>query len=308
MKIQTRCPACGKQFRVSDALVGKRARCKACNEGFVVTPTATAENPSRQPSMEITSGESLAPELPNDVSQESPSLGRLDHFELKEVVGSGAFGVVYRAIDTKLHRQVAIKVPRFNVHDQGKLRRFLTEARTAARLRHPNIVALYESGKTDSGTMYLVSEFVQGRTLSAYLSGHELDLPSKIGWIRDLALALDYAHNEGVIHRDIKTENVLVDEVHQRPQLTDFGLAKQIDEISSIQTQDGSLLGTPAYMAPGTGPGRTRPGRAEERSVQSRRGDVRTAHRKETISRSSPRDHRGNLRGPTLALHIGSRP
>lgn len=108
--------------------------------------------------------------------------------------------------------------------------------------------------------MYLVSEFVQGRTLSAYLSGHELDLPSKIGWIRDLALALDYAHNEGVIHRDIKTENVLVDEVHQRPQLTDFGLAKQIDEISSIQTQDGSLLALPPTWR------RNRPGENSTRS------------------------------------------
>ncbi|QDU39547.1 Serine/threonine-protein kinase PknB [Maioricimonas rarisocia] len=250
MRIQTACPACGKRFRVNETLAGKRARCKACNERFVVEPAPSAETQSRQPSMEITSGETLDSSRPNAVSGESQTLGRLDHFELKEVVGSGAFGVVYRAIDTKLGRQVAIKVPRFNVQDEGKLRRFLTEARTAARLRHPNIVALYASGKSGNGTMYLVSEFVEGRPLSAYVAENTLDLQTKVCWLRDLALALDYAHSEGIIHRDIKTENVLVDEIHQRPQLTDFGLAKQIDEISSIQTQDGSLLGTPAYMAP----------------------------------------------------------
>ena len=189
------------------------------------------------------------------------SLGR---FELLEQVGVGSFGYVFRARDTELGRQVAIKIPRAgHLASTEDAARFLREARSAAQLKHPGIVTIHETGQADDGTFYLVEEFVQGTTLSARLKERSGVVPrSRPSLIAAVCDALDCAHRHGVIHRDIKPANILLD-AEGRPHLMDFGLAKREAE-ETVMTQDGQVLGTPAYMSP------------EQARGESHRVDVRT--------------------------------
>jgi hypothetical protein len=142
---------------------------------------------------------------------------------------------------------VALKVPKFGPDEPGQVERFLEEGRAAARLRHPNIVAVFESGRAGDD-YYIASEFVEGMPLSARLRTEPPDFRQAAQWVRDLAAGLACAHAAGVIHRDIKPANILLDRAG-RPQLADFGLAKRVGE-DATRTTDGTVLGTPAYMAP----------------------------------------------------------
>jgi serine/threonine protein kinase len=173
----------------------------------------------------------------------------LDRFELQAELGVGSFGYVFRAWDPRLERLVALKVQRAgNFASRDEVQRFLREARSAAPLKHPAIVSLYETGQTADGVGYLVCEFIDGPTLEARLRDGPL-LPDEAAEIAsELASALDYAHECGVIHRDIKPSNIILD-ARQHPHLMDFGLAKQESSDQSM-TSDGRLLGTPAYMSP----------------------------------------------------------
>ena len=193
----------------------------------------------------------------------APPMRSIGRFQLLSVVGQGSFGTVYRAYDPVLDREVALKVPKFVAREPEQIKRFLTEAKAAARLRHPNIVAVFEAGEAD-GLDYIVTEFVSGETLSRRLKRERPRFRQAAQWVRDLGLALEYAHGEGVIHRDIKPDNIMIGD-SQRPQLMDFGLAKVLAEAApadsqkpvtgagyqaSSATADGTILGTPAYMAP----------------------------------------------------------
>jgi serine/threonine protein kinase len=174
---------------------------------------------------------------------------RLGKFELLEELGAGSFGHVFRARDTELDRTVAIKVLRAGrLAGPGDIDRFLREARSAAQLKHPGIVALYDSGQAEDGTCYLVEEFVPGTTLAARLAEGRVGFREAAGLLAEVADALDYAHSRGVIHRDIKPSNVLLDAQGQ-PHLMDFGLAKRETDEAPM-TLDGQVLGTPAYMSP----------------------------------------------------------
>ena len=159
--------------------------------------------------------------------------------------------MVYRARDTELDRIVAVKVPRagrFASRDDED--RFLREARSAAQLKHPYIVAVHDAGRLDElgDSCYLVSEFVHGSTLAERLATSEIDFRAAAGLIAGVAEALHYAHRQGVIHRDIKPANIILDQMGE-PHVMDFGLAKR--EAGEITlTHDGQVLGTPAYMAP----------------------------------------------------------
>jgi tRNA A-37 threonylcarbamoyl transferase component Bud32 len=174
---------------------------------------------------------------------------RLGKFELLEELGIGSFGYVFRARDTELDRTVAIKILRAGrLASQEDVDRFLREARSAGQLKHPGIVSIYDTGQTPDGTYYLVEEFISGVTLANRLSGTPLGFRQAAELILEVALALDYAHQHGVIHRDIKPSNILLDQ-RGRPHLMDFGLAKrEADEVP--MTLDGQVLGTPAYMSP----------------------------------------------------------
>jgi serine/threonine protein kinase len=182
---------------------------------------------------------------------------RIGKFELIEQLGAGSYGYVFRARDTELGRTVAIKIPRTGgLGTKEDAERFLREARSAAQLKHPGIVSLHETGQTDDGTLYLVEEFVPGKTLAARLAEGLMPPRSAAELVADAADALDYAHRHGVIHRDIKPSNILLDD-EGTPHLMDFGLAKrEADE--ATMTQEGQVLGTPAYMSPEQARGESR--------------------------------------------------
>jgi serine/threonine protein kinase len=188
---------------------------------------------------------------------------RIGKFELLEELGLGAFGHVFRARDTELGRTVAIKLLRAGrLASREDLDRFMREARSAARLQHPGLVGLFESGETEDGMVYLVEEFVQGETLAARLKAGRFGFRPAAELAAAVADALEYAHRHGVIHRDVKPSNIQLD-VDGRPHLMDFGLAKQETDESSM-TLDGQVLGTPAYVSP------------EQARGESRRVDGRT--------------------------------
>jgi tRNA A-37 threonylcarbamoyl transferase component Bud32 len=173
---------------------------------------------------------------------------KLGKFELIDRVGFGSFGTVFKAHDPELDRIVAIKVPRSgNLATDADLHRFLREARSVARLRHPSIIPVYEVGQLDS-MPYLVSEFVQGMTLADLLTARRLAPQKAAALVAEVADALQYAHDQGVIHRDVKPSNILLDN-DNHPHLMDFGLAKR-DAGEVTMTLDGQVLGTPAYMSP----------------------------------------------------------
>jgi WD40 repeat protein/tRNA A-37 threonylcarbamoyl transferase component Bud32 len=173
---------------------------------------------------------------------------RLHKYELLEVVGRGGFGVVYRARDTELDRVVALKVPRRDQFTRNEDEvRFLREARSAAQLKHPNIVSLYDVCQTGS-TWYLVSEFVHGQTLEKRLRTNPPDFRDAVSLLVQVAEAVDYAHKRGVIHRDLKPANIMLD-AGGVPHVMDFGLAKR-EAVDETVTNEGEVLGTPAYMSP----------------------------------------------------------
>jgi serine/threonine protein kinase len=174
---------------------------------------------------------------------------RLGKFELIEELGLGSFGHVYQARDTDLGRIVAIKLLRGGqLASREEVDRFVREARSAAQLQHPGLVALHETGQTDDGVFYLVEEFIQGETLAERLKSGPVGFRQAAELTAAAAEALDYAHRHGVIHRDVKPSNIQLD-AEGRPHLMDFGLAKhETDE--TPMTQDGQLLGTPAYVSP----------------------------------------------------------
>jgi serine/threonine protein kinase len=174
---------------------------------------------------------------------------RLGKFELVQELGVGSFASVFLARDTELERTVAIKIPRAGqLAGRSDVERFLREARSAAQLKHPGIVSLYDIGQTEDGTCYLIVEFIQGTTLADGLSKRRPDFRQAAELIAAIADALDYAHSCGVIHRDIKPSNIMID-AEGRPHLMDFGLAKrEADDVT--MTEEGQVLGTPAYMPP----------------------------------------------------------
>src|SRR5262245_44980437 len=159
---------------------------------------------------------------------EAPApLSRLGRYELRRPIGQGGFGTVYRGWDPQLQREVAVKVPRIDWACQTEAHpRVMREAQSAARLRHPGIVPIYEVGQ-ENGTLFIVSAFVPGPTLAQVLRD-TAPAPSQVAlWVADLADAVDYAHRAGIVHRDIKPANILLDK-EGRPVLTDFGLARQL--------------------------------------------------------------------------------
>ena len=173
------------------------------------------------------------------------SLGR---YRIIEQIGQGGMATVFRAHDPTLDREVAIKVlPSYHMDDPTFADRFAQEARTAAGLRHANILQIYDFGE-DKGFTYIVTELVTGGTLQDKLGPEPLSVAETIRLMSPLADALDYAHAQGIIHRDIKPANVLLDE-DQRPILADFGLARML-EASIRLTQASQALGTPEFMSP----------------------------------------------------------
>ncbi len=190
-------------------------------------------------------------------------LQQLGKYRIDATLGKGAMGVVYMGFDPHIQRTVAIKTIRKDLlqasPDMGLLARFKNEAQAAGRLSHPNIVAVYEYGESDD-TAYIAMEFIHNTPLTQLLQ-HNVPSPveSVISWSSQLLRALHYAHSRGVVHRDIKPDNLLIDAQGQL-KITDFGIAR-ID--ASTLTQVGSMVGTPCYMSPEQFRGEVADGRSD---------------------------------------------
>jgi predicted Zn finger-like uncharacterized protein len=252
LALKTTCPKCHANLRVGDEHIARQVRCSQCRHLFAVQ-SAELSTPEAAPASAV---ETLAPKEEQAPTYTEPRPRRADgklptqvlgRFQLREILGQGSYGRVFRAYDPQLDREVALKVPIFGADDTKRARRFLTEAKAAARLRHPNIVPVYESGEA-GGQCFIAAQFVAGQTLAKRIEVGPVEFREAAQWVRSLAEALAYAHGEGIVHRDIKPENIMLDDKEQ-PQIMDFGLAKRTSDDAG-QTVDGSILGTPAYMPP----------------------------------------------------------
>jgi hypothetical protein len=221
--VHIRCPHCGNGIQLVEPEAAE-VTCGGCGSSFHLDLRATT---------------SFSPAaLPRSVGK----------FEVLEQLGRGTFGTVYKARDPQLQRLVAVKVPRagsFATPEEEE--RFLREARAAAQLSHPGIVPVLEVAH-DRGLPYIVSEYVEGLTLADLLTGRRPGFREAAELVAAVADALDYAHRQKVIHRDVKPSNLLIDRAG-RPHVTDFGLARRGEGEITV-TLDGQVLGTPAYMAP----------------------------------------------------------
>ncbi|MBI5509237.1 MAG: serine/threonine protein kinase [Deltaproteobacteria bacterium] len=174
---------------------------------------------------------------------------RLGRYEILQELGQGGMSVVYKATDTELRRPVAIKVMHAFLAEQAEAReRFHREAVAVARLRHPHIIEIFDFSGENAKESYIVTELVEGETLAALLQRVPLTPPEAALLLsRSIAAALAHAHAQGIIHRDLKPENILVGN-NGTLKLTDFGISRMLD--SNTLTVTGTLLGSPAYMAP----------------------------------------------------------
>ena len=215
------CPSCGR------AAGGDDVACAACG---AVLP-ATADEPWRVTAAEV--ARALGP-----------------HYRVESLLGRGGYAIVFRVTDLRLERPLAVKalIPEFAASPE-LAERFRREARTAARLSHPNIVPIFFVGDETHAPCYAMP-LVDGETLASRLRREgALDLAVALGIARDVAAALDHAHAAGVVHRDVKPENVLIEQASGRSLLADFGIAKALEGAPGL-TVSGIALGTPRYMAP----------------------------------------------------------
>lgn len=185
---------------------------------------------------------------------QSETAASIAQYRLLSVLGTGAFGTVWRARDTRLDREVALKVPRGNGVSAAERDLLFREARAAAQLRHPNIVGVYEVGQIGDGSVFVASQYIPGIDLKRKLQGQPVSANEAARLCFVLASAVEHAHRAGVIHRDLKPSNILID-LEGQPHILDFGLALR-DAGEATVTVDGAILGTPAYMSPEQASGR----------------------------------------------------
>ena len=199
--------------------------------------------------------------MPNDPAQDDTQMhsklvmklvsteqlpGKIGRFVIESILGRGGFGVVYLATDQQLQRKVALKVPHPQLVQRPEdAELYLKEARTVAGLEHPNIVPVHEVGSTAEFPIFVVSKYIQGRDLAAQIRISPPTTKQAVQWIMDLADALRTAHKQGIVHRDVKPQNVLVDSA-ENVYLVDFGLALRDEEVGNairvhiVRREDGA--------------------------------------------------------------------
>lgn len=237
-------------------------RCPGCAHPITIPKELCGEDESRS-HYTITAVDcpncgsvSVGPAYWKTISLASPpeeaDIRQVAHFELIKKLGQGGFGAVWLAHDLALGREVALKIPTSKGHEADSL---LYEAQTAASLRHPNIVPIFEVGNA-GGRAFIASQYIEGLTLRDFLSSGRPPIVRTVELLTCVADALHHAHEHGVVHRDVKPANILVNQEGQ-PFVTDFGIAKRISPDSTI-TSDGRIVGTARYMSPEQASGRSR--------------------------------------------------
>ena len=227
--MRIRCPHCHSLVELTAETEAAQILCPSCQRSFSVSVEDTVDH--------------AGPALPASHITQRKSIGR---FQLLERVAVGAFSDVWQARDAELDRIVALKLCRGIEKDDRRLKQFKREARAVAKLKHPNIVAVYEVGIED-GQLYIVQEYVEGTQLNTWRQNKKPSLKESATICSQVARALAHAHDRHVVHRDLKPSNIIVD-ADNMPHIVDFGLAEWADQDSFAVT--GTLLGTPAYMSP----------------------------------------------------------
>jgi WD40 repeat protein/tRNA A-37 threonylcarbamoyl transferase component Bud32 len=237
------CPHCGGIPSAVDAL------CPECVKRVALQETVLLEEDGLEVDELLPkSAQRTRTNFSNIGSVTAQSGERWGDYELIETLGSGAMGTVYKARHARLNRVVALKLIRRGGRASATERkRFLREAEAVARLQHPRIVTLYESGEME-GQPYLAMEYVAGKTLADAMAKTPLPPREAAACIQKIAEAVHYAHEKGVLHRDLKPSNVALD-LNLEPHVMDFGLARLVEQDSEM-TLTGMAIGSPSYMAP----------------------------------------------------------
>ncbi len=241
--METTCPNCGRSSEV--VVKDGRRTCRHCGSAVSVSPS--------DETMALTPAQIKAAESDRSAAEPAPPRQSYRHiiegYELISKLGEGGMGGVFLARQKSSGRKVALKVLRRELaRDEEYVTRLVREATLASKLEHPNIVRAFETGRSN-GQYYLVMEFADGLNLHDMLKTRSsLKEKEALEIVLQVARALAYAHSEGIVHRDIKPDNIIVDSAgHAR--LADLGLAKQVDSESGL-TQTGTTMGTPDYMSP----------------------------------------------------------
>jgi len=237
------CPQCGKPL-ASDAPQGL---CPECLLKAALPGQSAAESAATGLFHDSPATNTISPEA-------GVRLQYFGDYELIEEIARGGMGVVWKARQTSLNRTVALKMIRAGaLASADEVQRFLREAEAAANLQHPNIVAIHEVGE-HGGQHYFSMDYVAGRDLGALVRERPLPAQRAAHYVKIIAEAIHFAHQRGTLHRDLKPQNVLIDDADQ-PRITDFGLAKFMAEDSRL-TQTGVVMGSPSYMPPEQAAGR----------------------------------------------------